>query len=70
MVIRIQNACIRDVKGWNIELFKHNLGHALSVGRRIPCWFSDKDWMFSCVTSHDIVNGMFDQWFYWVEVLD
>lgn len=52
--LRIQHTRIRDIKGGNLEFFKHDLGHSFPISRRVPCGLSDKNGMFGWISPHHV----------------
>jgi hypothetical protein len=58
---RIKDTSVRYVKRGNLEVFKHNFCHPLTVGGYIPGWFGDQDRMLGWVDLDDIVENMRDE---------
>ena len=52
--LRIQYTCVGDIKGGDLEFFKHDLGHPFSISRRVPCGLSDKNGVFGWISAHHV----------------
>lgn len=67
---RVEHACVRDVERRGLELFEHNLGHALPVGGGVPGGLGDEHGMLGGVAAHDIPERVRDEGGYRCEVRD
>ena len=68
--LRVKNTRVRDVKSRYVELLKHDLGHAFTVGGGVPGRFGDKYRMFGRVAKHNFLESVLDEGRYWREVLN
>lgn len=66
--LRIQHTCVRDIKGGDLEFFKHNLGHSFPISRRVPCGLGDKNWVLGWISAHHVHQCVRYQGGDWVEV--
>ena len=55
---RTEHARVGDVESWNTKFFKHDLGHAFTVGLSIPSGFGHEYWMFSRVGAKQVIQCM------------
>lgn len=56
--VRIQDTCVGNVEGRNLEILEHDLSHPFSIGRGVPRGFGYENRMLRRVDAHDIDEGV------------
>lgn len=68
--VRVQDACVGNVKRRHFKLFEHHLSHALPVCLGIPSGFCAKNGVFCWVAKHHFIESMIYKFFDRFKIVD